>query len=82
MPEPEIAIGLGWVVSEKLSWGVKIKDGGWGGSRPVVWAQYKVTDQRLVALTLEDPRGLFINSDTSDNFKARGISIRLQRAPD
>jgi len=82
MPEPEVAIGLGWVVSDKLSWGVKIKDGGWGGSRPVVWAQYKVTEKRLVSVTLEDPRGLFINSDTSDNFKARGISIRLQRAPD
>ena len=82
MPEPEFTIGLGWVVSEKLSWGVKIKDGGWGGSRPVVWAQYKVTDKRLVSVTLEDPRGLFINSESSDNFKSRGISIRLQRAPD
>jgi len=48
----------------------------------VVWAQYKVTDKRLVSVTLEDPRGLFINSESSDNFKSRGISIRLQRAPD
>ena len=82
MPEPLISVGLGWVVSDELSVGVKIKDGGWGGSRPVVWAQYKITDKRFISVSLEDPRGLFINSESSDSFKARGISIRLQRAPD
>ena len=56
-----------------------MRDGGWGDQRIGFWAKVKVTKGRSLFLYLEDPKGVFFESESSVNTTCRGVSFRLSK---
>lgn len=81
MPAPEFTGGVGWIPGNRLAFGVDLRTGGWGDTRPVTWLQWRISQRRMFTLEVDDPAGLFIGSETSANAYGRGVHVKLERLP-
>ncbi len=81
MPSPELTAGVGWIPGNRIAFGVDLRTGGWGDTRPVTWLQWRISERRMFTLEVDDPSGLFIGSETSANAYGRGVHVKLERLP-
>ena len=81
MPVPEYALGVGWIPSGRFAVGVDVRNGGWGGLRPVTWAKLRVSPKRVLTVEVDDPLGWAWQSEWAANTYGRGVRVKLERLP-
>ena len=79
MPEPLIAGGFAWDVTEDFELGLELRDGGWGNRRFAVWTKVNVSEKKRVYINFESPLGYFITSNFAQETTCRGVSFRLEK---
>ena len=79
MPRPEITMGVGWIPSKRLAFGVDYRAGGWGRGRPVTWLDWRITEKRILSIEVEDPMGWRWGTETASNTYGRGVRVALRR---
>jgi hypothetical protein len=79
MPRPEFTMGVGWIPSKRLAFGVDYRTGGWGLGRPVTWLDLRVTEKRILSIEVDDPMGWSWGTETASNTYGRGVRVSLRR---
>ncbi|MGB1480121.1 MAG: hypothetical protein ACPG66_01980 [Flavobacteriales bacterium] len=81
MPEPQFTVGVGWIPTKRLAFGLDYRTGGWGGARPVTWFELRVTKKRILSIEVDDPLGWMWGSEQAVNTYGRGVRVSLKRLP-
>lgn len=81
MPQPQFTVGVGWIPSKRLAFGLDYRTGGWGGPRPVTWVEWRVSKKRMLSLEVDDPLGWMWGNEASSNTFGRGVRFSLRRLP-
>ena len=79
MPRPEFTMGVGWIPSKRLAFGVDYRAGGWGLGRPVTWLDWRVSEKRILSIEVDDPMGWTWGAETASNTYGRGVRVSLRR---
>ena len=81
MPQPQFTLGVGWIPTKRLAFGVDYRTGGWGGPRPVTWVDLRVSKKRMLSIEVDDPLGWMWGTEQASNTYGRGVRVSLRRLP-
>ena len=81
MPEPQFTVGVGWIPTKRIAFGLDYRTGGWGGARPVTWMELRVSKKRILSVEVDDPYGWMWGTENASNTYGRGVRVSLRRLP-
>lgn len=81
MPQTQFTVGVGWIPTKRMAFGLDYRTGGWGGPRPVTWLELRVSQKRMLSIEVDDPLGWMWGTEQASNTYGRGVRVSLRRLP-